>query len=89
MGITVTRREYDPSKGNIFEWIVEEVERLRYWSGEDLDLPVSRRAVRKLDKMNHHAAPFLHQPQEPSPHSAIEDIFKVPHGGELGIDEAI
>ena len=65
MGIKHTRRrEYRGTEldGNVFDWIVEECERIRYWDGQETRAPKPRvPALRSLrgNDVHHTASPRL------------------------------
>lgn len=78
--ILPNRREYTPDQGNIYEWLVEECERLRHWSKRGpiraYEQPIPRlRSLRSSFNAGH--VPNLLQPKEASAQSAGEDPFKV------------
>lgn len=77
-------REYNPeSHGNIFDFIVEESERIRYWGGKvERDLP-PRPAWRSLDRDNPHGPASLLKLQEPGSDDARKDVFEIAQARKL------
>lgn len=83
----VRRREYRGPEldGNIFDWLVEETERIRYWGAhrptQDPIPPVSLRSLRGNNL--HHAARAILNAQEPRPHSPRENTFEITKARKL------
>jgi hypothetical protein len=87
MGIqSVRRREYDPEKhGNVFDWLVEESERIRYWSkrGIETQAPKPAPILRSLRSKDSRHSAHVFQPQEPGLQAPRENTFEISKARKL------
>ena len=88
MGIKqVRRREYRGQEidGNVFDWLVEECERIRYWGGRETRDPIPPRSTfRSLRSSNpHHASRVLLQANEPGLKTSGENTFEIAKARKL------
>lgn len=88
MGIKeVRRREYRGQEvdGNVFDWLVEECERIRYWGGRETKDPIPPRSTfRSLHSRNpHDASRRLLEPNEPGLQATRENTFEIAKARKL------
>lgn len=82
----VRRRDYNPDQhGNVFDFIVEEVERIRYWGGHETKDPIPPQAPHWLSLTRHkpgRAAPLLNS-QVACPKDAGQNVFEITKARKL------
>lgn len=82
----VRRRDYNPdAHGNVFDFIVEECERIRYWGGHETKDPIPARdsAWRSLSRHQPgRAVPLLHT-QITCPENPRQDVFEISQARKL------
>lgn len=82
----VRRREYRGPEldGNVFDWIIEEAERIRYWGRErETKAPIPDRTVSLSGHDLNYAVRQIHKPYEPGAQAPGEDSFEVAKAWKL------
>lgn len=87
MGIkSVRRREYRGPEldGNVFEWLIEESERIRYWSGRETREPIPYRPPLKSLRGNYQGHTVLRlDADESSADRPRENTFEISKARKL------
>lgn len=89
MGIKeIRRRDYNPdAHGNIFDFVVEESERIRYWQGQETQdaIPARDQPSSWLSLTRHKPGrtATLLNPQVPRPDHASQNVFEISQARKL------
>lgn len=87
MGIKeIRRRDYSPdAHGNIFDFVVEESERIRYWQGQETQDPLPARNApwRSLSRHKPGRSVTLLHTQITCPENTRQDVFEISQARKL------